>query len=112
MSRPRNPLRDYQPAISSEQGAVTVETDMGGQIVTDSFVAGSAAGVNIVLNSLRTSNVIWWFIPAGGQSYRHHVYEVTAPTQSAVVFGLHLTGLSAQQLNQNLYGKLTIVQRA
>ncbi len=111
MSRPRNPLRDYTPAISSGQGAVTVETDMGGQIVTDSFVAGTAAGINIVLNSLRTSNIVWWFNAAGGQSYRYSAYEVTMPSVSALVFGIGLLNATAQPINQNLYGKLVMVQR-
>lgn len=113
LSRPRNPLRDYTPAISTGQSAVTVETDMGGQVVTDTFVAGSAGGVNIVLNSLRTSNVLWWFNAAGGESYRYSVYEVTMPSVSAVVFGIQLSGVSAavSGLNQNLYGKLAIIQR-
>ena len=111
MGRPRNPLSNYNAALNNEIAAVTMVKDMGAQIVDDTFVAGTAAGINIVLNSLRTSNVYSLFYPGVGQSYRHSFYEVTAPTQSAVVFGLHLTGLSGQQLNQNLFGRLAILQR-
>ena len=114
MSRPRVPLQKYLPAISQGQAGVTLESDMGAQIVTQTFVAGSPGSVNIQLNSLKTSNVIWTFVPSAGQSYHYHVYEVTDPTQSAVFVGIDLFAGSSGLLrsNQNLYGKLTILQRA
>ena len=111
MGRPRLPIRNYTPAISVGQAAVTVETDMGGQIVTDTFVAGSAGSVNIVLNSLRTSNVIWWFVTAAGQSYHYHAFEVTDPNVSAVFVGLTLLNDTSMLSNRNLRGKMTILQR-
>ena len=111
MGRPRLPIRNFFPGIAVGQAAVTIETDMGGQIVTDTFVAGSAGAVNIVLNSLRTSNVIWWFIPTAGQSYHHHVFEVTDPSVSAVFVGISLQNDTGMLSNRNLRGKLTIVQR-
>lgn len=110
MGRPRNPLRDYNPGISSGQAAVTLETDMGGQIVTDTFVAGTPGGVNITLNSLRTSNVTAVFHPLRGESYRYHFYEVTAPRISAYVWGLQLLNDTSQISNRNLYGELVIMQ--
>ena len=112
MGRPRNSLSDYVPALSNDIAAVNLENDMGAQIVTASFVAGTAAGLTITLNSLRTSNVIGYFYPAGGESYRVSFYEATSPTQSAYVWGLQAIGASNAQLNQNIYGKLTLLQRA
>ncbi len=108
MSRPRKSLRNYVPALSTGLGAVTLEDDLAARIVTDTFVAGSAGGVNIVLNSLRTSNVLGIFMAAAGQSYNYSAYEVTAPTQSAYVFGLTTETMSG---NRGIYGKLTLVQR-
>lgn len=108
MSRPRRSLRNYIPALSTGLGAVTLEDDLAAQIVTQTFVAGTAGGVNIVLNSLRTSNVIGLFYAAGGQSYNYSYYEVTSPTQSAFVFGLATETMSG---NRGIFGKLTLAQR-
>lgn len=110
MPRPRNPLRDYNPGISSGQAAVTLETDMGAQIVDATFVAGTPGGVNITLNSLRTSNVIGIFVPGRGQSYRYSMYEVTDPTMSAYIWGISLVNDTGQISNRNLYGHIVLEQ--
>lgn len=111
MSRPRKSLNKYNPALR-DQAAVTLE-DMGAQIVTQTWVAGTPGGLNTVLNSLRTSNVYGIFYGAKGQSYNAIMYEATDPTQSAFVFGLHNVGVSADnEVNRNIYGKLVLIQGA
>lgn len=54
----------------------------------DRLQAGSAGSVNIVLNSLRTSNVAFYLYGDKGQSFNYYAYQVTDPTASAVFIGI------------------------
>ena len=83
MSRPRRPLGDVEPGIQSGQIAVTL-ADMGAQTIDQTMTVISAGHVNIILNSLRTTNVYFHTYLAGGQSYNVTPTEVTAPTVSAI----------------------------
>ncbi|MCG3770262.1 MAG: hypothetical protein JW384_01406 [Nitrosomonadaceae bacterium] len=120
-SVPFRQLGDYTPAIAQGQGAVTW-ADMGAQIVEQTFVAGTTGGNNIVGHSFKTSNVLWAFYATRGESYRYHVYEVTTPETSCLVFGITIAGNSGNRLEGvagagdnaragNLFGRLIITQR-
>lgn len=102
MARPFNPLKNYQPGLSNDIAAVTIEGDMKGQLIQQTLAAGSAGSVNILLNSLRTSNVAIYLYGDKGQSYHYHVYQVTDPTTSAVFVGISMLNATGQGLNQGL----------
>ena len=111
MARPRSKLSRYQPALASEIGAVTLEDDMGVQIQNMSLVANSAAGINIILNSLLTSNVAWMAQAMAGYSYHVSFSEVTAPTRSAVFVSVFASGVSAGLGNIIVPARVFIFQR-
>lgn len=111
MARPRYPLSRTNPGLSGGQLAVTL-ADMGAQILDQTFVAGSAGGVNAVLHSLGTTNVFLQFYPAAGMSTRISWAEASAPTLSNVYLSISAVNDTGQNLNTNIYGRLAIFQRA
>ena len=84
MARPRSSLKRIIPGIAQGTHAATVEDDLGVQEVDTTLVGNSAGSINIILNSLLTSNVGWWVYGHKGYSYNVSVSEVTDPTRSAV----------------------------
>ena len=85
---------------------------MGVQEVDSTLVANSAGAVNIILNSLLTSNVGWWTYGHKGFSYNATFSEVTDPTRSAVFLTVFATGASGTMLgNVNVPAKVYVFQR-
>mgnify|MGYP001564335946 CR=1 FL=1 len=112
MARPRRRLGLYFPAIQQGIGAALLESDLGMQIQNMTLVANSNVSVNIILNSLLTSNVaVVQAYPHAGFSYPITFWEVTAPTRSAVFLGVRATGLSAGLGNINVPARVFIAQR-
>ncbi len=109
MTRPRRKLGDYIPALAQGAGAVTMN-DMAAQLIEQTWVAGTPGGINIVVHSFKSTQVAVSFVPLKGQSYRSHMYQVTDPTDSAVVIGLSLLNDTGMPSNRNLYGQLRIYQ--
>ena len=91
MPRPRDPLRKIIPGIYNQTHAALLIDDLGAQIITTTLVANSVAAVNIILNSLRSSNVVW-DAKATRSSLVANFTEITSPTTSAVF--IHVTALS------------------
>ena len=58
-SRPSAPLSKIIPGVSQGTHAALLIDDLGAQVQETTLVANSVSALNIVLNSLRTSNVIW-----------------------------------------------------
>lgn len=111
-SRPSLPLSRVQPGISQGINAVLLVDDMGAQIQETTLVANSVSSLNILLNSLRTSNVVWMAYPT--RSSNSVVYsEITAPTTSAVFIQVQaFSGANAAALGAqgNIVSRVIILQ--
>ena len=111
MARPFRGLASTHPGIASGDVAVNLG-DMATQLVETTMVAGTPGGVNIILNSLRHSNVTFIGIQAAGQSYNYSLSEVTSPSVSAYVLNVGARNDTGQPVNTNIYVKGFLVQRA
>ena len=92
MPRPYRPFQDIVPGDFQGTHKALIETDLGWQYQEVTIAANSNASLNIILNSLRSSNVAWYGYQTRS-SYVLGLAEVTRPTVSAVF--LHATALSA-----------------
>ena len=111
-SRPSLPLSKAVPGLAQGTHAVTLINDMGAQIIDTTLVANSVSALNIVLNSLKTSNVAWSAYQTRGSQGTTY-YEITAPTASAVFIGVQaFSGLNSAALGQmgNIASKVIILQ--
>ena len=111
-SRPSLPLAKIVPGVAQGTHAALLIDDLGAQIAEMTLVANSVSSLNIVLNSLRTSNVVWAAYPTrASQMVTYH--EVTAPTTSAVFIGVqHLSGSNSLALGAqgNIVSRVIILQ--
>ena len=111
-SRPSLPLAKITPGIAQGTHAALLIDDLGAQVQVSTLVANSVSALNIVLNSLRTSNVVWHAYPTRA-SQAVTYYEITAPTTSAVFIGVnHISGANAAALGQqgNIVSRVVILQ--
>lgn len=111
-SRPSLPLAKITPGIAQGTHAALLVDDLGAQVAEMTLVANSVSALNIVLNSLRTSNVVWHAYPTRA-SQTVSYFEITAPTTSAVFIGVvHHSGLNSAALGAqgNIVSRVVILQ--
>lgn len=110
MARPRKPLSRGIPGLNREQFAVTLE-DMGVQIIDTTLSGASAGAVDILLNSLKTSNVAWMAYPIAGFSFIVNYAEASAANRSAIYISTNVRGASAAATNIPVPTRVFIFQR-
>lgn len=112
MARPRQSLNRTVPGLAQTSHAAMLEPDLGAQIVDTSLAANTAGAVNIILNSLLSSNVVPVVYPIKGFSYHVSYQEATDPTRSAVFISVNVVGNSAYQSNLVVPARVVLLQRA
>ena len=110
MARPRESMKRVFPGLAQETHAITHE-DMGVQAINASLAANSAGAVNIILNSLLTSNVAWQAHPMAGFSGEVSYSEATDPTRSAIFISVYNRGASLGITNNVIPTRVYIFQR-
>ena len=109
---PRAALSRTVPGLNQGQSAALLEDDLAMQIQDMTLVANSAGAVNIILNSLLTSQAAVFAYPTRGYSGVISYSEVTDPTRSAVFLSVTIAGISAAISNTNVPMRVFIAQRA
>ena len=111
-SRPSVAMAKIIPGLSQGTHAALLIDDLGAQIQETTLVANSVSALNIILNSLRTSNVVWAAYPTRS-SHMVSYSEITAPTASAVFIQVQgFSGANAAALGAqgNIVSRVIILQ--
>jgi hypothetical protein len=109
---PRAALSRVIPGLNQGQNAALLEDDLGVQIQDVTLVANSTSSLNIILNSLLTSQVAVFAYSTRGFSGGISFSEVTDPTRSAVFLSVYVQGISAAIGNVNVPARVFLFQRA
>lgn len=109
---PRAALSRVIPGLNQGQNAALLEDDLGVQAQDVTMVANSVSSINILLNSLLTSQAAWLAYPVRGYSGSVTFSEITDPTRSAVFISVYTQGISAPIGNINIPARVFIFQRA